>query len=609
MACCAASPRKQRRKPLPGVAPPRTESVPEEPAPKLTPQTAENSAPKVAPEAPAAGATETSPALPVESPLPKSPEGDHEERAAAARKVAAQAEADEEEAEMEAEAERMRATKKAQEAEAKAREASFEAQQMALAMAEVDADESDEEGVPPTIAEEDSDVEEDIDDRFEKVQQFTTTKGSGVSSALPFGGSVTFDEEGPLGIRFKKLNDTDTPVIAAVNSGTQAASHLQLRPGLVLVMVEGVLCKGKRYEEVVAMLRNKSRPLQLTFSLADSKGESAGSGSAALETEEKLSKEQKMLRQKQQLRASRRASISGHEEMSQRAASALTPGLWSDGGRWKTDPQFPAFDDLGRNKDSPEYGLGTPLAAMLPARRKMADTDLKFAAAEMKMKNVVEAQAALRHEVATLMRAGNVDFLMKQMPTLQSNVKSAEEAFKRSLTAVHPRQKIKLENKLKDLLFVDEAAAQIEDDKMEKKPTATKKQMAKGVMSKPGQGAAGGTRRPARRYSVAVGGAKTSEGFDLELQMMKARANRPGGISKEEPVQVEATFAEKGPIGIKWLQWNDHLHRDVACVKSVAPGSKADLDGKLKAGMLLGYINGEWIKDVSHIMPRCGRIP
>ena len=254
---------------------------------------------------------------------------------------------------------------------------------------------------------------------------------------------------------------------------------------------------------------------------------------------------------------------------------------WSDGGRWKTDPQFPAFDDLGRTKDSPEYGIGTPLEAMLPARRKMKDTDVKYEAAEAKMRDVVEAQAALRHEVATLMRAGDVEFLMNQMPTLQANVKSAEDAFKRALISVHPRQKLKLENKLKDLLFVDEAAAKIQDQKLDKKPEAAKKKAAKGVMTKPVRGGAAGG-RPPRRYSVAVGGAKSAEGFDLELQMMKARAMRPGGLSKEEPVNVESEFVEKGPIGIKWLQWSDHLHRDVACVKSVAPGSKADLDGKVK---------------------------
>eukprot|EP01047_Picozoa_sp_COSAG01_P026538 COSAG01_NODE_1714_length_9405_cov_6.727488_2_plen_475_part_00 len=52
---------------------------------------------------------------------------------------------------------------------------------------------------------------------------------------------------------------------------------------------------------------------------------------------------------------------------------------------------------------------------------------------EKKMDEVVEAQAALRHKVSTLIRGGDVEFLTQQMPILQQKLDRAQKLFQKSI--------------------------------------------------------------------------------------------------------------------------------------------------------------------------------
>jgi hypothetical protein len=75
--------------------------------------------------------------------------------------------------------------------------------------------------------------------------------------------NATFTEAGSLGLKF-------TPVqgevqVLAVNPGTQAEQHMQLRPGLVLAAVAGRDVSGLAYAEVITQLKQAGRPVVLSF--------------------------------------------------------------------------------------------------------------------------------------------------------------------------------------------------------------------------------------------------------------------------------------------------------------------------------------------------------
>ena len=89
--------------------------------------------------------------------------------------------------------------------------------------------------------------------------------------------SVDFILPGPLGLRLQPLQTSDAERVAgrckyielvAVNAGTQAENHAQLRPGLLLMTVGDTPVSGLSFAEVVEMLRTSShRPLRVTFQL------------------------------------------------------------------------------------------------------------------------------------------------------------------------------------------------------------------------------------------------------------------------------------------------------------------------------------------------------
>ena len=77
--------------------------------------------------------------------------------------------------------------------------------------------------------------------------------------------SVTFGQPGTLGLKFTPNKQTNNTEILAVNAGTQAEQHRELQPGLILMTIAGVSVSGKRYPEVIDMIKRSGRPLTLTF--------------------------------------------------------------------------------------------------------------------------------------------------------------------------------------------------------------------------------------------------------------------------------------------------------------------------------------------------------
>ena len=77
--------------------------------------------------------------------------------------------------------------------------------------------------------------------------------------------SVTFGQHGTLGLKFTPNKQTNDTEILAVNAGTQAEQHRELQPGLILMTIAGVSVSGKRYPEVIDMIKRSGRPLTLTF--------------------------------------------------------------------------------------------------------------------------------------------------------------------------------------------------------------------------------------------------------------------------------------------------------------------------------------------------------
>ena len=75
----------------------------------------------------------------------------------------------------------------------------------------------------------------------------------------------------------------------------------------------------------------------------------------------------------------------------------------------------------------------------------------------------MESQAALRHKVSALMRAGDTEYLAEQMPELQARTAEADKEYRRCLEALPPEERAASERKLKKLLALDEEAARKED--------------------------------------------------------------------------------------------------------------------------------------------------
>ena len=77
--------------------------------------------------------------------------------------------------------------------------------------------------------------------------------------------SVTFTEQGSLGLKFTPNKQTGNTEVLAVNPGTQAERHRELRAGLILKTVGGAGVMGRPYAETLGMLKAAGRPVTLTF--------------------------------------------------------------------------------------------------------------------------------------------------------------------------------------------------------------------------------------------------------------------------------------------------------------------------------------------------------
>ena len=77
--------------------------------------------------------------------------------------------------------------------------------------------------------------------------------------------SVTFSEEGSLGLKFVNNKQTGTVDVLGVNSGTQAERHPELRPGLTLVAIGSQSTEGMEYRRVIETLKAHGRPVECHF--------------------------------------------------------------------------------------------------------------------------------------------------------------------------------------------------------------------------------------------------------------------------------------------------------------------------------------------------------
>ena len=75
----------------------------------------------------------------------------------------------------------------------------------------------------------------------------------------------TCTEEVRLGLSFAANVDGQAPCIKALAPGSPAASAAQLRPGLVLLSIQGQSTAGMAFEAIKARLKASPRPLTLTF--------------------------------------------------------------------------------------------------------------------------------------------------------------------------------------------------------------------------------------------------------------------------------------------------------------------------------------------------------
>ena len=78
--------------------------------------------------------------------------------------------------------------------------------------------------------------------------------------------SVTFSDAGSLGLKFTPNRQTGAVEVLAINSGTQATRHPQLKPGLVLKSVGSTDVAGMAYPDVINVIKsNPGRPLSVGF--------------------------------------------------------------------------------------------------------------------------------------------------------------------------------------------------------------------------------------------------------------------------------------------------------------------------------------------------------
>lgn len=77
--------------------------------------------------------------------------------------------------------------------------------------------------------------------------------------------AATFSVVGPLGLRFVQNSSTKSIELVAINAGSQAERHTQLKPQMVLYAVQNTVVAGKSYQDVLTLIKGGGRPLNLVF--------------------------------------------------------------------------------------------------------------------------------------------------------------------------------------------------------------------------------------------------------------------------------------------------------------------------------------------------------
>eukprot|EP01043_Picozoa_sp_COSAG02_P041284 COSAG02_NODE_3409_length_6790_cov_149.811239_5_plen_473_part_01 len=76
-----------------------------------------------------------------------------------------------------------------------------------------------------------------------------------------------------MGLKFAPKKQTGAVEVIAINQGTQATRHPQLRPGLILTAVAGTSTAGLSYKRVIDLVRSlPGRPLRCSFSAEGHEG-------------------------------------------------------------------------------------------------------------------------------------------------------------------------------------------------------------------------------------------------------------------------------------------------------------------------------------------------
>ena len=102
---------------------------------------------------------------------------------------------------------------------------------------------------------------------------------AGVAQKAPV--SVTFAQPGSLGIRFTPNPPTNSGAvqILSIDPNKQAAQHPQLQVGMMLTAVGAQQVAGMPYKQVIAMIKEQGRPLDMQFSSTAPAGATAAPAS------------------------------------------------------------------------------------------------------------------------------------------------------------------------------------------------------------------------------------------------------------------------------------------------------------------------------------------
>ncbi len=76
---------------------------------------------------------------------------------------------------------------------------------------------------------------------------------------------VTFTEPGSLGMKLKDHEGTGQPRVVAINAGTQAEHHPQLKTGLLITRIGTTDIVGIAYKSVLGVLKAAGRPCTIAF--------------------------------------------------------------------------------------------------------------------------------------------------------------------------------------------------------------------------------------------------------------------------------------------------------------------------------------------------------